>query len=110
MGTKRTAAGESEQPELAAMKHAYEQIQGKLLANPDCAEAFRLATELAESLREMAEEAALARARSAARISEAESLSLAGLADKLGVSKARASQLLRVARGSEIDPSRQAHP
>ncbi|MEV4371310.1 hypothetical protein AB0J71_29855 [Nonomuraea sp. NPDC049637] len=106
MDVERALAGEPQHPELATMKLAYRQIKARLLADPDCAEAFRLATELAESLREMAEEASLARAKAAARISESESLSLAGLANKLGISKARASQLLRVARGSEMNPSR----
>lgn len=65
-------------------------------AAPD--QAFAGSTSLAEALLEMGRETAEQRAAIAARIAEAENLSLAGLADRISVSRSRAAQLLRSAR------------
>lgn len=63
--------------------------------------AFRLATDLANAFREAADEIAAVRAREAARLRDAEGLSLAGLADRLGISKPRADQLMRIAKAQQ---------
>ena len=65
-------------------------------ASPEAA--FKIATDLATVYRETADEVANLRAREAARIKDSEGLSLAALADRLGISKTRADQLMRVAR------------
>lgn len=59
--------------------------------------AFAAASELAVVFREVADQVAGFRAREAARIRDAEGLSLAGLAKRLGVSKPRAQQLIKMA-------------
>nr|WP_055506801.1 hypothetical protein [Nonomuraea pusilla] len=84
---------------LHAMKRLYEEVTLALQTMPDLQQAFVRATRLADDLREMADGAALTRAKVAARIHDAEGLSLAVLATRLGVSKARADQLLKAARG-----------
>lgn len=84
-------------PELEAVRQAYEEANAALQAMSDCEQAYQVATQLADCLRELADAAALARARSAARLHCSENLSLAGLATKLGVSKSRAKQLLQAA-------------
>lgn len=64
--------------------------------------AFQLASEYQESLARLhAQQAAgvsWLRARQAKRLREREALSLAGLADRIGVSKARADQLVQLAK------------
>ena len=75
----------------------------------DLTRAFRLATELTEALRERTNDAANLRVLAATRTFEAERLSLSGLADRIGVSKARAAQLInsskRAGRNSGTDDS-----
>ncbi|TDB97420.1 hypothetical protein E1267_39825 [Nonomuraea longispora] len=101
MNSENEALQNRQHRNLIAIRQAYEDAEVALNSMTDFEEAYQLATQLADGLRTLADAAALARARSAAQISEAEALSLAGLATKLGVSKARASQLLRAARGRE---------
>ncbi|NUW33845.1 hypothetical protein HTZ77_20760 [Nonomuraea sp. SMC257] len=84
--------------ELSAMRRIYEDVTLTLQSMPDLQQAFIQATRLADDLRKMADDAALTRARVAAQIHDAEALSLAALATKLGISKARADQLLKAAR------------
>lgn len=60
--------------------------------------AFAVASELATAYREVADEMTGYRVREAARLRDAESLSLAGLAKRLGISKARAEQLVNMAK------------
>lgn len=83
---------------LSAMRRLYEDVTMALQTMPDLQQAFSRATRLADDLRKMADGAALTRAKVAAQIHDAENLSLAGLATKLGMSKARANQLLKAAR------------
>jgi hypothetical protein len=75
--------------------------------------AFKIATDLAAAFREAAEEVAGFRAREAARVRDSEKLSLGGLADRLGISKTRADQLMRIAktqqaRAGEAPPAARA--
>ena len=65
---------------------------------PDPRAAFDGATRLANTLRDAASSAAQVRAGMAAQLWRAEELSLAALADRLGVSKARAAQLVNAAK------------
>lgn len=60
--------------------------------------AFAVASELATAYREVADEMTGYRVREAARLRDAEGLSLAGLAKRLGISKARAEQLINAAK------------
>lgn len=57
--------------------------------------------ELAEALQELYGTAAAIRRAEMLRIQEAEKLSLAKLADRVGISKARADQIIRAARQKE---------
>jgi hypothetical protein len=63
--------------------------------------AFESATALADTLRQLAENAANLRAHTAARIAAEEKLSLSVLASRIGVSKARADQLIKSAKDAE---------
>jgi DNA-directed RNA polymerase specialized sigma24 family protein len=83
---------------LSALSQAFGEVARVIRATPDPQDAYDMATRLADEMRAMADAAAQVRAETAARIHEAEGLSIAGLAERLGVSKARADQLLRAAR------------
>jgi DNA-binding transcriptional regulator YiaG len=67
--------------------------------------AFEVATAWQQTVRTLHEQQAMKasrlRARQAVRIREAEALSLAGLADRIGVSKARADQLVNAAKAPQ---------
>lgn len=69
--------------------------------DPQAQHAFDSATALADTLRQLAENAANLRARTAARIATEEKLSLSVLATRIGVSKARADQLIKSAKDAE---------
>lgn len=69
--------------------------------------AFESATALADTLRQLAENAANLRARTAARIATEEKLSLSVLATRIGVSKARADQLIKSAKDGEPDSTQE---
>ncbi|MBB6351256.1 replicative superfamily II helicase [Nonomuraea muscovyensis] len=76
----------------------YDQISNALQNASDPKSAFARATTLADALREMADDAALTRAKLAARIREDEGLSMQALGQALGISKARAAQLINAAQ------------
>ena len=69
-------------------------------ATPEPGLAFERATALREVTDRMVGEAADLRARMAARIFESEKMSLATLANRIGVSKARADQFIRSAKSN----------
>jgi DNA-directed RNA polymerase specialized sigma subunit len=98
---KRYESDETVQMTLRALKQAYENAASAIDAAPSAQQAFDAATELANILRDLAEAAAEVRARAVARIWKTEELSLASLAQRIGVSKARADQLLKSAKASE---------
>jgi len=83
----------------------YEQAIATIDAIEDPQVAFEVATEHQAKIRDLHDKeearASRLRARQAVRIREAEELSLAALADRIGVSKARADQLIRAAKASE---------
>lgn len=86
---------------LDLLRRAYKDAADLIENTPAAEQAFESATELAGSLRAVAEDAAELRARMAARIWKAEEMSLAALAQRIGVSKARAAQLIKTATTQE---------
>ena len=104
MGTEtgQQAADEA----FAALRGAYEDAAAAIQAMPDGREAFSQAGELARILGEWSQQAAKLRAAVAVRIAKDEELSLAGLANRLSVSRARAQQFMasgRVGKGDGDD-------
>jgi hypothetical protein len=83
---------------LRSVQLAYDQTEALIEAMPDPQQAFERATELRETTDKLVGQAAELRARMAGRVWDAEKMSLASLADRIGVSKSRADQLLRIAR------------
>lgn len=88
-------------PHVDALHAALDQATAVVRRNSDEKQAFEDATELARVLRELADAGADLRAETAARIHKAGELSLAGLAERIGVSKSRADQLLKSAKSIE---------
>ena len=78
-------------------------IMGTETARPGADEAFSQAGELARILGEWSQQAAKLRAAVAVRIAEDEELSLAGLANRLSVSRARAQQFMASGRAGKGD-------
>ena len=104
MGTEtgQQAADEA----FATLRGAYENAVAAIQAMPDGREAFSQAGELARILGEWSQQAAKLRAAVAVRIAKDEELSLAGLANRLSVSRARAQQFMasgRAGKGDGID-------
>jgi hypothetical protein len=91
-------------PVLASLRDAYEQAAAAIHKDSQAQHAFESATALADTLRQLAENAASLRARTAARIAAEEKLSLSVLAARIGVSKQRADQLIKSAK--DTDPGR----
>ncbi|NRQ35764.1 hypothetical protein HII36_28600 [Nonomuraea sp. NN258] len=86
---------------LADLERAFGAALMAIDADTDHNRAYSGATELVETLRRLFETSGNQRALSAARIFEQEELSLAGLADRIGVSKARAAQLIKTAKDTK---------
>lgn len=78
---------------LDALAQAVKDALAFVRAMPPDQAAFTAATELADTLREAAEVGAGLRSETVRRIRDVEQLSLAALAERIGVSKARAGQL-----------------
>lgn len=95
-------AGEEISAALAAARSAIDAVRA--LYGPDAR--AQAAGRLAEGLREASEEAARIRHDEALVIWETEKLSLAQLSRRLGISKARADQIIRAARSKDTDGSR----
>ncbi|WP_433254448.1 hypothetical protein ACQPYK_12765 [Streptosporangium sp. CA-135522] len=96
----RDAADQQPSPDIDfhALSQAFHEATRAIRAMPEPRDAYDTATRLANEVRNKADLAAQVRAEAAARIHEAEKLSIAGLAECLGISKARAAQLLKAAR------------
>ena len=88
---------------LTTLRGAYDKIVTIIQATPDSRQAFQEATELARVLGEWSQQAARLRAAAAVRIAEDEQLSLAGLANRLSVSRSRAQQLIESGRAGKGD-------
>lgn len=87
-----------------ALTSAYGAAVSAIDAHPDPQAAFTAASDLAATLREIADDAAKVRARGAVRIRDKEKLSLAQLAQRISVSRARADQMIKAAKTTEEDP------
>ncbi|TDB97422.1 hypothetical protein E1267_39835 [Nonomuraea longispora] len=83
---------------LADLERAFDAALMAIDADTDHNQAYNGATELVETLRRLFETSGNQRALAAARIFEQEKMSLADLADRIGVSKARAAQLVKTAK------------
>jgi hypothetical protein len=84
-----------------ALKSAHREVVQIIEGTPDHQQAFESASLYRELAEDLAQQAADLRAAMAARIWEAESLSLTSLAARVGVSKSRAAQFIRAARGND---------
>lgn len=84
--------------QIRGLRDRGERLAAAISRARDPEQAFAEATLLVETAREIAGQAALARARAAARIADDEHLTVRHLGARLGVSYARAHQLLAIAR------------
>jgi nucleoside-diphosphate-sugar epimerase len=100
MADQRTASDGDFAVALASLRDACERAVAAIQGDSHAQHAFESATALADTLRQLAESAASLRARTAARIATEEKLSLSVLATRIGVSKARADQLLKSVKDS----------
>jgi hypothetical protein len=82
---------------LDTLTRATEQAEAAVSNAGDGREAFRLATELAGAFHQAAERIARLRGQAARRTRDQEALTLRALADRIGVSKSRADQLVKEA-------------
>ena len=101
MSDRQTASEDDFAVALASLRDGYEQTVDMIQGDPQAQHAFESATALADTLRQLAENAASLRARTAARIATEEKLSLSVLAARIGVSKARADQLIRSVKDAD---------
>jgi hypothetical protein len=101
MGDRQTASEDGFAVALASLRDAYEQATAVIHGDSQAQHAFESATALADTLRQLAENAASLRARTAARIATEEKLSLSVLAARIGVSKARADQLIKSVKDND---------
>jgi hypothetical protein len=103
MSDRQTASGDRFAVALACLRDAYGQAATAIHGDSQAQHAFESATALADTLRQLAENAANLRARTAARIATEEKLSLSVLAARIGVSKARADQLIKSVKDADAD-------
>lgn len=96
----RSTSAEPPTPDRAldGLAEAFTTAVAVIQSQPDGRQAFRAATDLLASLRTAIRDARQLRATLALRITEDEKLSLAGLADRLSVSRGRAQQLTEAAK------------
>lgn len=78
-----------------AIKANVAAARGVIETDEDPVRAFHVATDLAEAMRELSDECAALRADQAYRIRAEQSLTLAVLAETVGLSRSRADQLIR---------------
>lgn len=80
--------------EIAAIRAAFDRIGAAFLSSPDAAQAFRDASTVGNLGKEMGSEIAELRGHLAGRLVDAGSLSIAEMAQVLGISRSRAYQLV----------------
>lgn len=97
------AAEQAAEDALADLAAALQKADAAIRAIPNPGAAFAIARRFVQMCREAVAPAAAVHAHAASRIHQAEALSLAGLADRIGVSKARADQLIKAARKEAED-------
>jgi hypothetical protein len=92
---------------LDELKQAYASIEAVLAADEDLDRAFAAASKWTEALRRYTNSSAELRSQLAMEIRDKNGLSLAALADRVGISKARAAQLVKSpkADGETASPS-----
>jgi hypothetical protein len=83
---------------VTSLLQAYSAAVAALRAMQDPERYFARATELGDTLRDLVSKSTDERALAAARILEAESLSLTALGERISMSKQRADQLVRKGR------------
>lgn len=83
-----------------ALADAAQACTTAVVSAPSARESFDRANELMSSARSLADDVARLRALAAAQIRDEESLSLAGLADRLSISKTRAAELIKLSQKS----------
>ncbi|MEV6524673.1 hypothetical protein AB0M43_22210 [Longispora sp. NPDC051575] len=105
MAQRHDGGGQDPAAALAALISAYENAAKAFRAIPEPQVAFEYATELANTLRDLATSGAGLRAQAVKQIWDAEQLSLSGLAKRIGVSKQRVDQLLKTAEAEQEDSS-----
>jgi DNA-directed RNA polymerase specialized sigma24 family protein len=81
------------------LRRAYDEAASAVERTPDPERAVAKAAELVKAADQIVGDAARLRARMALRLQQSEGLSLAELAKRIGTSKSRADQLIRLARG-----------
>jgi DNA-directed RNA polymerase sigma subunit (sigma70/sigma32) len=105
---KRTSAHSTPiADQVEALAEALDDVGRAIDGSPDREAALQAASRLADLLREAADAAAVLRATVLLRIQEEQDLTLAELGALLGVSRARAGQLVqsaRKARGPQASP------
>jgi hypothetical protein len=85
------------------IRQTYERVRSAIEAIPEPQQAYEAASQLRDFVDDLVGDAATLRARMAHRIVKAEKLSLAALASRINVSKARADQLIRAAKAADVD-------
>lgn len=88
-------------PVFERLIDTFERTSATIDAIEDPELAFQMASRLGDMVREMEGTVAQLRSRQAGRIYDKYELSLAGLADRVSVSKTRAAQMLKEGRGRE---------
>jgi hypothetical protein len=107
MGDRQTAAEDGFAVALASLRDAYGEAVTVIHGDSQAQHAFESATALADTLRQLAENAASLRAQTAVRIAAEEKLSLSVLAARIGVSKARAEQLVKSVKDEAPDSAQE---
>jgi hypothetical protein len=97
---KTSAEQRTPEQAIACFQAAFADVVAVIRAEADGRKAFQDATELANLLRAWGGDAAGLRADLALRVAEDEKLSLAGLADRLSMSRGRAQQLTETAKAA----------
>lgn len=96
---------------LTALTSGYKETVDAIRAMPNRKEAFEVATKLGEMLTgQLRSETGQLRAEIAAAIYKDESLSLAGLANRIGVSRGRAQDFVETARASQTEEKETPQP
>ncbi len=86
---------------VAQLRAAYDAARAAITSTGDLHARFDIASAVTAACQAMTEDAAELRAATTTRIYDANPLSLAGLAKMIGVSKARADQLVRSGRQAQ---------
>jgi len=105
--------GTSVVAEITEIREAFARAIAAVQASPDAAQAFRDVSALGELGKQMEVDAAGFREYLAARLADANSLSVTELGKQLGVSRSRAAQLLKAGRSKEnpvTDPGTEPEP